>query len=132
MKQLKPHALLDYVKQKCGYKNDSQMARGLRLQKAVISKIRNGTYGVSHSLLVRAHEVTGTPIAELRVLADFPESAVQTTEPAPNTPQPISEEIIDKLEKLPRYFEQSGRLHLGGVSTHSYVKLHEVLAVLQS
>jgi hypothetical protein len=43
----------------------------------------------------------------------------------------VAPEIVEKVKALPRYFEQYGKLHVGGVSTHNFIRLDAVLALLE-
>lgn len=63
-----PNHLLDSLIVKLQIKNDAALSRVLEVAPPVISKIRHHRLPVGASILIRMHEVTGTPIRELRDL----------------------------------------------------------------
>ena len=63
-----PAHLLDAVSAQLLLKNDASLARMLEVQPPMLSKIRHRRLPVGSALLIRFHEVTGLPIAQLRAL----------------------------------------------------------------
>jgi hypothetical protein len=123
------HPLLDHAIRKCKLKNDSALAGALGVDPGCVSHVRNKTYGVSDIMFIRLHELTGEPIAELRELAGLPPKILGRKFDR----TPVSPEIIDKVSGLTRYcMGMDGKLHAGAVSTNSYIKVSDVLEVLQS
>ena len=49
-------------------KNDRALAKFLALAPSAVSKIRNGHMAVSAEVILRMHETTGIPVAEIRTL----------------------------------------------------------------
>lgn len=68
LRQYDPAQLLDAVSAKLLLKNDASLARMLEVQPPMLSKIRHRRLPVGSALLIRFHEVTGLPIAQLRAL----------------------------------------------------------------
>lgn len=58
----------DHIKAVKELKNDARLANFLGFGPPVISKIRQGRIDVSAEVLLRMHERTGIPVAELRAL----------------------------------------------------------------
>jgi hypothetical protein len=63
-----PSALLDVLIGNLGLKTDAALARALETQPPVISKIRHHKLPVGATILIRAHEVSGISIRDLRAL----------------------------------------------------------------
>lgn len=63
---LKPHTLLDFVKERLGLANDAALARRMNFQPAFISKVRNRLLPFSDELLLAVHEETDIPISTLK------------------------------------------------------------------
>lgn len=63
-----PNHLLDSLIAKLQLKNDAALARVLEIAPPVLSKVRHNKLPVGASLLIRAHEVSGMPIRDLRDL----------------------------------------------------------------
>lgn len=61
-----PNALVDGLIKAMALKNDAALARMLRIQPPIISKVRNRKAPVTAGLLLRMHEVTSTPVSMLR------------------------------------------------------------------
>ncbi|MBK4737914.1 hypothetical protein [Noviherbaspirillum pedocola] len=61
-----PDNLLDFLIKRLGLKNDAALSRALEVAPPVISKIRHRRMPVGASLLIRMHEVSDLPVAELR------------------------------------------------------------------
>ena len=68
LRQYDPASLLDAVSAQLLLKNDASLARMLDVQPPMLSKIRHRRLPVGSALLIRFHEVTGLPIAQLRAL----------------------------------------------------------------
>lgn len=68
LRRYDPARLLDEVAVRLMLKNDASLARMLEIQAPMLSKIRHRRLPVGSALLIRFHEVTGLPIAELRAL----------------------------------------------------------------
>jgi plasmid maintenance system antidote protein VapI len=66
--QFNPSALLDALLIKLGLKNDAALARALDVAPPVVSKVRNNRLPVGATILIRAHEVSGISIRDLRAL----------------------------------------------------------------
>jgi hypothetical protein len=62
----KPNQLLDLVIQKARLKNDSALARELRVHSAVISNIRHGVTNIGPALIVRIHDLTEMPVRDIK------------------------------------------------------------------
>lgn len=62
------HPLLDYVKEQYLLQTDIQLAKLLGVTTPCISKVRHKVNPVSSNLLIRVHEITGTPISKLKEL----------------------------------------------------------------
>ena len=58
--------LLDLVIQTAQLKNDSALARELRVHTAVISNIRHGLQNVGPALIVRIHDLTEMPVRDIK------------------------------------------------------------------
>jgi len=65
----KAHALLDYLKDRFGLRNDRELARELGVQSGYISRVRHGHLPVSASLMLGIHDVFGLEIHEIKTLA---------------------------------------------------------------
>jgi plasmid maintenance system antidote protein VapI len=66
-----PDRLLDAMLEKLQLKNDAALCRALEVAPPVISKIRHRRLPVGASMLIRLHEVTDMPVAQLReILGD--------------------------------------------------------------
>lgn len=63
-----PDKLLDSLLSKLQLKNDAALARALEVAPPIISKIRHRRLPVGASILIRMHEVSDMPVAELREL----------------------------------------------------------------
>jgi hypothetical protein len=63
-----PDKLLDAMLKKLKLKNDAALSRALEVAPPIISKIRHRRLPVAASILIRMHEVSNLPIAELREL----------------------------------------------------------------
>lgn len=61
-----PNNLLDALFQRLECKSDADLSRALKVMPPVISKIRNRRLPVGASFLIRAHDVSGLSIDELR------------------------------------------------------------------
>lgn len=65
----KPNKLLDTLIQRMHLKNDAELCRVLEVQPPIISKIRHRKLNVGATILLRMHEKSDIPIAELKELA---------------------------------------------------------------
>lgn len=63
-----PNHFIDQLATRLQAKNDAALCRQLEISPPLISKIRHKRLPIGASLLIRAHEVTGLAIAELRTL----------------------------------------------------------------
>jgi plasmid maintenance system antidote protein VapI len=63
---------LDWLIESQHLKNDAALARQLEITPPVISKLRHGKLGVGSALVLKAHEVFGLPIRELKAKAGLP------------------------------------------------------------
>jgi plasmid maintenance system antidote protein VapI len=61
-----PNYLIDMLLDKYRLKNDAALSRALKVSPAVISKVRNLRMVVGPTVILRIHEVFGTPVADLR------------------------------------------------------------------
>jgi hypothetical protein len=66
----KPNKLLDTLIQRMHLKNDAELCRVLEVQPPIISKIRHRKLNVGATILLRMHEKSEIPIAELKDLAN--------------------------------------------------------------
>lgn len=62
----KANATLDKLTNRLKLKNDAALSRALQVAPPVISKIRHGSLPFGVSLVVRAHEITGIPVRDLK------------------------------------------------------------------
>ena len=65
----KAHALLDYLKDRFGLRNDRELARELGVQSGYVSRVRHGHLPVSASLMLAIHDAFGLEIHEIKDLA---------------------------------------------------------------
>jgi hypothetical protein len=63
-----PNRLIDALLDRMQLKNDAALCRALRVQPALISKIRHRRMPVGASILVRMHEMSGLSVPQLRAL----------------------------------------------------------------
>lgn len=66
--QYDPNHFIDQLATRLKAKNDAALCRQLGISPPLISKIRHKRLPIGASLLIRAHEVTGLAIGELRTL----------------------------------------------------------------
>lgn len=66
--QFNQSVLLDALLSRLGLKTDAALARALDVAPPVLSKVRNNRLPVGATLLIRAHEVSGISIRDLRAL----------------------------------------------------------------
>lgn len=124
-----PLPLLEFVASllKCRY--DSELALKLDVCGSSLSRVRSRRDGVSDHLLLRMHEATGTPVAELRRLMGVPSTVMLAKQLGP---VPVHPDIIDKINALPRYYKgQDGQMHAGAVGRNSYVLDGDLMDLLQ-
>ena len=72
----KSGTLFNTVISKLSLKNDTELAKVLGLTPPTVSNIRNGRKEVGATLILRAHEVTDIPVAEIRKLLASPPAYV--------------------------------------------------------
>lgn len=60
------NALLDLAAEILKAKNDSQLCRALEVAPPVASKIRHARLPVGASMVVKIHEATGLPVADIK------------------------------------------------------------------
>ena len=60
--------LLNHIMLISGAKNDAALARLLVVQSPVISKIRARRLSFGPTLIIKTHEVTGIPIADIKAV----------------------------------------------------------------
>lgn len=63
-----PNHLLDLIIEKMGLKNDAALSRALGVAPPVISKIRHLVVPFGSTMVLRAHDVSGMPLNEIRSL----------------------------------------------------------------
>ena len=63
-----PNHLIDQLALRLRAKNDAALCRILGIEPPLVSKIRHKRLPIGAPFLIRAHEVTGLAIAELRLL----------------------------------------------------------------
>lgn len=61
-----PNGLLDAVSAALNARNDAALARALKVQPPVISKIRHQKLPVGASFILKCHEIAGMPVATIR------------------------------------------------------------------
>lgn len=61
--------LLDALLGRFKFKNDAALSRASGLSPAVISKLRNGSMGLSPGCILSIHEHLGVPVKEIREMA---------------------------------------------------------------
>lgn len=66
--------LLDNLISHMHLKNDAALSRALGISPPVISKIRSGTFRVGANFLIKAHEESDLPIAQLKLFAGIKNS----------------------------------------------------------
>lgn len=66
--EYRPEQVLNALMGRLGVKNDAALARALEVAAPVISKVRNRRTPLGDNLLLRAHEVSGLSIRELKSL----------------------------------------------------------------
>lgn len=120
-----PNPLLDFTVKALRCKSDHQAAERMGIDPGYWSRVRHRIEGVSPNFLLRIHEFTLAPVADLRRLMGV-EGA-----PATAKPQPVPAIVINKVEGLTRYWEQNGQLWPGAVGRNGYVKFREVLELLE-
>ena len=66
------NAILDKMIDRLDLKNDAALSRVLKLAPPIVSKLRHGRlpFGAAHQ--IRAHEVTGWSIAEIKAILGVP------------------------------------------------------------
>lgn len=57
---------LEWLKDELGVKNDAALSRKIGVNRFLLSKYRHGRLKVGSTLILRAHEVGGIPVAVLR------------------------------------------------------------------
>ena len=65
-----PNKFLNTLLKKLNLKNDAALSRALEVAPPVISKIRHGKLPIGATLLLRAHELTGLHVREIRKWAE--------------------------------------------------------------
>lgn len=60
------NVIMDKIKDMLGLKNDAAIARTLEVAPPVISKLRNGVLPFGSNYVIRAHELTGLPVREIK------------------------------------------------------------------
>jgi DNA-binding transcriptional regulator YdaS (Cro superfamily) len=65
---MKPHKLLDALKTTYKLKNDAALARALRWQPNVLSKMRTGILPVTPERILQIHDATGWEIKRIKGL----------------------------------------------------------------
>lgn len=66
--RLPAHRVLDRVMEQNGLKNDAALARHLKVQPPVISKLRHNRLPFGDGMVLKAHEHGGLAVAEIRQL----------------------------------------------------------------
>ncbi|HYD58938.1 MAG TPA: hypothetical protein VEC35_01190 [Noviherbaspirillum sp.] len=64
-----PENLLDVLAARLKVPNDAQLSKALRIDPAMVSKLRSKKAELSAALMVRMHDVSGMTIREIRELA---------------------------------------------------------------
>lgn len=67
-REVKPHVLLDYLIAKKWAENDKDIAKLLNTTPPVISRVRNGTRGVTARLVLSIYDKTELTIEQIRGL----------------------------------------------------------------
>lgn len=65
-KQFANSAMLDTVMEKLALKNDAALSHKLVVAPPVVSKIRHGYLNIGSTLIIRIHELTDMPIADIK------------------------------------------------------------------
>jgi hypothetical protein len=63
-----PNKLFDILGARLDIKNDVSLSRALKMSPALLRKIRQRAFPIGGSILIRAHEISGLSIRELRDL----------------------------------------------------------------
>lgn len=69
---LKPHPLLDAVKQEFNLKTDAALHRFLEIDAPHVSKLRNGTTKLGAETILRIYDKTGWSINKIRSYLEVP------------------------------------------------------------
>jgi hypothetical protein len=64
--------LIDRVKDELGLRTDAAFAAAVQMHTVRVSRTRHGHFPVNARLLLRCHDISGIPIAELRRAARVP------------------------------------------------------------
>lgn len=67
---LKPHALVDFLREKLHCVNDYEVAREIGCAPSMISKFRHRTCQVSAALMIEIHEKYDMPISQIKLLIE--------------------------------------------------------------
>lgn len=62
---IKPHALLDFLKTQYEFKSDGQLCRALGVSAPTLSKIRAGKQNISAAIIITIHKKTGMSIEDI-------------------------------------------------------------------
>jgi hypothetical protein len=79
MRNLKPHALLDFLKKEYELKSDGQLCKALGVSAPSISKIRARTNVVSSDLIILIYKKTGMSIEDIEALIEKDSHAAEGT-----------------------------------------------------
>lgn len=123
-----PDAVLDFAASVLGCRNDHQLAHRLGMDPAQVHRARKRREGISSEMLLRMHEASGVPIAQLRRLMGV-SSPVECARAEKDIR--VVPEIIARINQLPRHFLSSGALHSGAIGRNGYIKYPDVLALLE-
>lgn len=64
--------LFSLLKTQYGFRYDADLARLLHVSTPTISRLRKGTASMTAGIILRIHELTGIPVAEIRALSGTP------------------------------------------------------------
>lgn len=71
---LKPFFLFDEIKREFNLPNDRALSDAMGVAPPQVSKVRNGSYALSDSMILRVHERFNIPVANVRaMLAESPQ-----------------------------------------------------------
>lgn len=120
-----PNPLLDFVLKALDCKTDNGAATIMGVDGGYYHRARNRVEGVSGNFLLRIHEHTLAPVAELRKLMGVEGPPIKTP------PQPVPAIVIHKVEALTRYWEANGKLWPDAVGRNGYVKFRDLIEILE-
>lgn len=75
-------SILDALITRLKVRNDAQLSKALHIDPAMVCKLRSKKTGLSASLIIRMHDVSGMSVNELRALANIEPPSLPVLAPA--------------------------------------------------